>query len=64
MLGKARSAVTAFTALVTSALANTPTVVPAPAGPGFHVALSHRRRLRLRMRRHAGLRQPLAVKRS
>jgi hypothetical protein len=63
MLEKTRSAVVALTAFVSGALSGVPTVARAPAGPGFHVALSHRRRLRLRRHRNGGLRQHVPAKR-
>jgi hypothetical protein len=63
MLAKARFAVAAFTAFASHALTGAPPVALASAGPGFHVALSHRRRLRLRQRRNGGLHQRASAKR-
>jgi hypothetical protein len=46
-----KSGLAALAAFFRGALTAVPPAVPATAGPGFHVALSHRRRLRLLQRR-------------
>jgi len=56
MIAKSKTAVAALVAFASGALTHPSTTALAHAGPGYHVALSHRRRLRLLQRRQPGVR--------
>jgi hypothetical protein len=56
MIAKARTAVAALAAFASGAMTHPSTTALAHAGPGYHVALSHRRRLRMQQRREHGVR--------
>jgi hypothetical protein len=55
MMNKTKTAVAALAAFATDALTGPATMTLTQAGPGFHLALSHRRRLRVLQRGLAGL---------
>ncbi len=56
MIAKTRNAVAALAAFASGALTHPSTTALIHAGPGYHVALSHRRRLRLLQQRQPGVR--------
>ena len=56
MIAKTRTAVAALAAFASGALTHPSTTALVHAGPGYHVALSHRRRLRLLQQRQHGVR--------
>jgi hypothetical protein len=56
MIARTRTAVAALAAFASGAMMHPSTAALAHAGPGFHVALSHRRRLRVQQQREHGVR--------
>ena len=56
MVAKTRTAVAALAAFASGALTHSSTTALIHAGPGYHIALSHRRRLRLIQQRLPGVR--------
>lgn len=64
MIAQTKTAVAALSAFAPGALPDASTSALFHAGPGFHVALSHRRRLRVLQRRQPGVRYFLPPRQS
>jgi ABC-type antimicrobial peptide transport system ATPase subunit len=56
MIAKTKTAVAALAAYASGALTHPSTTALVHAGPGFHIALSHRRRVRVMHQRLPGVR--------
>jgi hypothetical protein len=60
MIAKTKNAVAALTAFANGAFSGPSTTALIHAGPGYHAALSHRRRLRVLQQRQPGVRYYLS----